>query len=157
VVSVARYDGAKADTVPPEEAREAEAEAPIVPEEALMESAPGRVDAPEVGQMGGSATEASPIDMMTAQTLKPKMLASSAIGGSTPEGAPVMEEVPSAPVGPTPMVAMADPSVGAGPSQSLVWLGEDPLMWGRNRLHWAKRLDPSNSVFTLDDPAEEKD
>ena len=30
-------------------------------------------------------------------------------------------------------------------------------MWGRNRLHWARWLDPSNSVFTLDDPAEVKD
>ena len=68
-----------------------------------------------------------------------------------------MEEVPSAPIGPTPMVAMADPSVGARPSWSLVRLGNDPIMWGGNWLHWARRLDPSDSVFTLDDPAEEKD
>ena len=68
-----------------------------------------------------------------------------------------MEEVPSAPVGPAPMVATADPSVGVGPSWSLVRLGDDPLTWGGNRLHWARRLDPSDSVFMLDDPAEEKD
>ena len=30
-------------------------------------------------------------------------------------------------------------------------------MWGRNRLHWARQLDPSDLVFTLDDPAEVKD
>ena len=30
-------------------------------------------------------------------------------------------------------------------------------MWGRNRLHWARRLDPSDLVFTLVDPAEVKD
>ena len=41
-------DGAEADTVPPEEA--GEAEAPIVPEEALMESVPAPVDVPKVGQ-----------------------------------------------------------------------------------------------------------
>jgi len=55
------------------------------------------------------------------------------------------------------MVATADPSVGVGPSWSLVRLGDDLLMWGGNRLHWARRLDPSDSVFMLDDPAEEKD
>ena len=55
------------------------------------------------------------------------------------------------------MVAMADPSVGVGPSRSLVWPGDDPLTWGGNRLHWARRLDLSDSVFTLDDLAEEKD
>ena len=40
-------DGAEVDTAPPEEA--GEAEAPIVPEEALVESAPALVDMPEVG------------------------------------------------------------------------------------------------------------
>ena len=30
-------------------------------------------------------------------------------------------------------------------------------MWGRYRLHWARRLDPSDPVFTLDDPTEVKD
>ena len=58
----------------------------------------------------------SPTDAMMAWTLEPELLASSTIGGSIPEGAPVMEEVPSAPIEPTPTVAMADPSVGAGPS-----------------------------------------
>ena len=43
----ARRDGTKADMVLPEEA--GEAEAPIVPEEALVESVPVLVDAPEVG------------------------------------------------------------------------------------------------------------
>ena len=93
-----------------------EAEAPIVPEEALVESAPAAIDAPKVVQMRGGVTEASPMDAAMAQTSEPKMLASSAIGGSAPEGVPMMEEVPSAPIGATPMVAMADPSVGAGPS-----------------------------------------
>jgi len=124
-------DGAEADTAPPEEA--GEAEAPIVPEGALVETAPLPVDAPEVGQTGGGATEASPTDSVTARTLELELPASSAIGGSVPEGAPVMEEVPSAPVGPTPMVATADPSVGARPSRSLVWPGDDSLTWGRNR------------------------
>ena len=82
----------------------------------LVESAPALVDALEVGQTGGGTTEASPVDTAMAQTSEPELPASSAIGGSAPEGAPVMEEVPLAPVGPTPMVAMADPSVGAGPS-----------------------------------------
>ena len=59
--------------------------------------------------------------------------------------------------GPTPTVVAADPSVGARPSRSLVWSGDDPLAWGRNRFHWARRLDPSDSVFTLDDPTEVKD
>ena len=40
-------DGTEAGTAPPEEA--GEAEAPIVPEEALVESAPAPVDAPKVG------------------------------------------------------------------------------------------------------------
>ena len=62
----------------------------------------------------------SPIDVETASTSEPKLLASSAIGGSAPEGAPVMEEVSSAPVGPTLTVVMVDPSVGTGPSWSLV-------------------------------------
>ena len=61
-------------------------------------------------------TDASPVDVVMAQTSGPELLASSAIEGSAPEGAPVTEEVPSAPVGPTPMVAMTDPSVGARPS-----------------------------------------
>ena len=30
-------------------------------------------------------------------------------------------------------------------------------MWGGNWLYWARRLDPSDLVFTLDDPIEEKD
>ena len=99
----------------------------------------------------------SPIDVETASTSEPKLLASSAIGGSAPEGAPVTEEVPLAPVGPTPTVATADPSVGTGASRSLVRSGDDSLVWGRDRLHWARQLDPSDSVFTLDDPAEVKD
>ena len=65
-------------------------------------------------------TEASPIDMVTAQTLEPKLPASSTIRGTAPEGALVTEEVPYALVRPMLTVAMADPSVGAGPSQSLV-------------------------------------
>lgn len=128
-----RRDGAKADTVSPKEA--GEVEAPIVLVEALVESTPMPIDAPEVGQMGGGTTEASPIDAATAWTLEPKLLASSTIEGSAPEGASVMEEVPSTPVGVTPMGATVDPSVGAGPSRSLVWLGDDPLMWGRDWLH----------------------
>ena len=56
-----------------------------------------------------------------------------------------------------PMVAIADPSVGAGPSWSLSRLGDYPLAWGRNSLCWAMQLDLSDSVFTLDDPAEVKD
>ena len=62
-----------------------------------------------------------------------------------------MEEVPSVPVGPMSTFAMADPSVGARPSRFLVRPSDDLLMWGRNQ------LDPSDSVFTLDDPAEVKD
>ena len=134
-----------------------EVEALIVPEEALVESAPMPVDAPEVGQMRGGTTEASPMDMAMAWTLEPKLLSSSTIGRSAPEGAPVMEEVPSAPVGPMLMVAMVDPSVGDGLSQSLVWLGDDPVAWGRNWLLWARWLDSSDLVFTRDDPAEVKD
>ena len=77
-------------------------------------------------------TDTSPTDAATAQTSEPELLASSAIGGSAPEGAPVTEEVPSAHVGLTPTVATTDPLVGARPSWSLVWPGNDPLMWGRN-------------------------
>ena len=102
-----------------------------------MESAPALVDAPEVGQTGGGTTEASPTDAVMARTSEPELPASSAIGGFAPEGAPVTEEVPSAPIGPTLTVARADPSVGARPSRSLVLSGDDPLTWGRNRLHWA--------------------
>ena len=69
----------------------------------------------------------------------------------------MLEGVPSAPIGSTQMAAMADPLVGAGSSQSLVLPGDDPLVWGGGRLRWVKRLDPSDSVFTLDDPAKEKD
>ena len=126
-------------------------------EEALVKLVPALVDAPKVGQTGGGATEASPVDIATSRTSEPELPASSTIGGSALEVALVTEEVPSAPVGPTPMVATADPSVGAGPSQSLVWLGDNPLAWGRNWLHWARRLDPSNLVFTLDDPTDVKD
>ena len=97
------------------------------------------------------------MEAATAQTLKPKLPASSVIGGSTPKGAPVMEGVPSAPIRPMSMVATTDPSVGARSSRSLVRLGDDPLVWGGGRLRWARRLDPSDSVFTLDDPVEEKD
>ena len=43
-----------------------EAEAPIVPEGALVESAPALVDVPKVGQTGGGMTEASPADAVTA-------------------------------------------------------------------------------------------
>ena len=153
MVSGGRCDGTEADTPPPEEA--GEAEAPVVPEEALVESAPTPVDAPEVGQTRGGTTEASPVDAVMAWTLEPELLASSTIGGSIPEGALVTEGVPSAPIGPTPMVATTDPSVGAGSSWSLVWLGDDPLAWGGGQLRWARRLDLSDSVFTLDDPAEE--
>ena len=67
------------------------------------------------------------------------------------------EAVPSAPIGPTPMVAMVDPSVGVGSSQSLVRPGNDPLAWGGGQLRWARQLDSSDSVFTLDDLEEEKD
>ena len=92
------------------------------------------------------------MDAVTAWTSEPELPASFA-----PEGAPVMEEVPSTPVGSTPMIAMAYPSVGARPSRSLVWLGDDPLVWGRDWLHWAKLLDLSDLVFTLDDPVDVKD
>ena len=104
----ARRDGAEADMVPPEEA--GEVEAPIVPEEALVESVPAPVNALEVGLTRGGATEVSPMDTAMAQTLEPKLPASSAIRGSAPMGAPMMEEVPSAPVRPAPTVAMAGPS-----------------------------------------------
>ena len=67
------------------------------------------------------------------------------------------EEVSSAPVGPMLMVAMVDPSAGAEPSRSLIRPDDDPLMWEGNWLHLARRLDLSDSVFTLDDSAEEKD
>ena len=97
-----------------------------------MESAPALVDAPEVGQTGGGTTEASPTDAVMARTSEPKLPASSTIGGSAPEGAPVAEEVPSASIGMTPMVALVDPSIRARPSLSLVWTGDDPLTWGRN-------------------------
>ena len=139
----ARRDGAKAGEV--------KAKAPIVLKAALMQSAPAPVDAPEVGQMRGGTTDVSLADVAMARTLEPELPASSTIEGSAPEGAPVTEEVPSAPIGPTLTVARADPSVGARPSRSLVRSGDDPLTWGRNRLHWARRLDPSHSVFTLDD------
>ena len=82
--------------------------------------------------MRGGTTEASPTDVVMARTLEPKPPASSAIGGSTPEVALVTEEVPSTPVGVKPMVATADPTVGARPSQSLVCPSDDPLMWGGN-------------------------
>ena len=68
-----------------------------------------------------------------------------------------MEGVPSAPIRPMSMVATADPSVGARSSRSLVWLGDDLLTWGGGRLRWARRQDPSNLVFTLDETVEEKD
>jgi len=132
VVLVARHDGTKADTARPEEA--GEVEAPIVSGEALVESAPAPVDAPKVGQTRGCVTEASPAEAATAQTSEPELPASSVIGGSIPEGALVTEGVPSAPVGPTPTVAMADPSVGAGSSRSLVRLGNDSLAWGGGQL-----------------------
>ena len=106
MVPRARHDGAKADTTQPEEA--GEAEAPIVP-----------ADAPEVGQMGGGAIEASPTEAAMARTSKPELPASSVIGGSTPEGEPMTEGVPSALVGPTPTVTTANPSVGAGSSGPL--------------------------------------
>jgi len=64
VVPGARRDGAEADTALPKAARQAKA--PIVPEEALVDSVPAPIDAPEVGQMRGGATEASPMDMETA-------------------------------------------------------------------------------------------
>ena len=111
-------DGTEVDTVPPEEVGEAEVR--IMPVEALMESVPAPIDAPKVGQTRGGATEVSHADVVTAQTSEPELPASSAIGGSAPEGAPVAEEVPSASVGPTPTVATVDPSVGAGPSRSLI-------------------------------------
>ena len=129
----ARCDGAEAGTAPPEEA--GEVEVPIAPGEALMESAPALVSAPKVGQTGGGTTEVSPTDAATAQILEPELPASFAIEGSTPQGAPMTEEVPSAPVGPTPMVVMADPSVGAGPSRSLIRPSDNPLVWGGNWLH----------------------
>ena len=91
----------------------AEAEAPIVPEGALVESAPAPVDVPKVGQTGGGMTEASPADAVTAQTSEPELPASSAIGGSAPEGALVTEEVPSAPIG-----------------LMLTGCGSQPLGWG---------------------------
>jgi len=93
-----RCDGAEAGTAPPEEAGEA-----------LMESTPALVDALEVGQTGGGTTEVSPADMVMAWTLEPELPASSAIGGSTPKGAPMTEEVPSAPVGLMPMRCGSQP------------------------------------------------
>ena len=100
MVPGACHDGVEAGMGPPEEA--GEAEAPIAPGEALVESVPAL------------------IDVAMAQTSELELLASSTIGGSTPKGALVTEEVPSAPVGPTPMVATVDPSARAGPSWSLV-------------------------------------
>jgi len=117
VVPGACHDGAEANTVTPEEA--GEAEALIVLEVALVQSAPASVDALEVGQMRGGATEASPVDAAMAWTLEPKPPASCTIGGSAPKGAPVMEEVPSAPIRPMPTVATVDPLVGAGPPSPL--------------------------------------
>jgi len=87
-----RCDGTEVGTAPPEEA--GEVEVPIAPGEALMESTPALVDALEVGQIGGGTTEVSPADMAMAWTSEPELPASFA-----PEGAPVMEEVPSAPIG----------------------------------------------------------
>ena len=104
-----------------------------MPEEALGESALALVDAPEVGYTGGGATEASPVDVVTAWTSKLELLASSTIGGSTPKGALVTKDVLLAPIGPTPMVATVDPSTSA--ELDLVTLGDDPLMWGGNWLH----------------------
>ena len=82
MVPGARHDGAEAGTAPPEEA--GEAEVPIAPGEALMESTPALVDALEVGQTGGGTTMVSPADMVMAWTLEPELPASFAIGGSTP-------------------------------------------------------------------------
>ena len=98
---------------------------PIVPREALVESAPAPVDALEVGQTGGGTTKASPTEAVKAQTSEPELPASSVIGRSTPEGSPVTEVVPLAPIGLTPTIAMTDPSVGARSSRSLVWKGDD--------------------------------
>ena len=53
-------------------------------EEALVESVPALVNAPDVGQTGGGTTEASLADTAMAWTLEPELLASFAIGGSTP-------------------------------------------------------------------------
>ena len=82
MVPRARRDGAEADTALPEEA--GEAKAPIVPEEALVESAPAAIDAPKVVQMRGGVTEASPMDAAMAQTSEPELPTSSTIGGSAP-------------------------------------------------------------------------
>ncbi|XP_066365083.1 uncharacterized protein [Miscanthus floridulus] len=90
IVLGARHDGAEADMAPPEEA--GEAEAPIVPEEALVESALVPINTPKVGQTRGGMVEASLANMATTRTLKPELPASSTIGGSAPEGAPMMEE-----------------------------------------------------------------
>ena len=117
MVPGACHDGAEADTAPPEET--GEAEALIAPEEALMGSVPELVHAPEVGQTREGATKASPANAVMARTSEPELPTFSTIGGSTPEGASVMEEVPLASVGPTPTVAMGDPLVGARPSWSL--------------------------------------
>ena len=83
-------------------------EVAILPGEALMESTPAPVDALDVEQMGGGTTKVSPTEAAMAWTSEPELLASSAIEGSTPEGAPVTEGVPSAPVRPTPVVAKAN-------------------------------------------------
>ena len=77
VVLGACRHGAEADTAPPEEV--GEAEAPVAPKEALVESVLAPVDAPEVEQTGGGATEASPVDAAMAQTSELELPASSTI------------------------------------------------------------------------------
>ena len=79
MVPGAHRDGAKVDTTRPEEAREAEAS--IVLGEALVESVPAPVDAPEVEQTGGGMTEASPADAAMAQISELELPASFAIRG----------------------------------------------------------------------------
>ena len=110
----ARQDSAEVDTAPPEGVREAKA--PTLLGEVPVGSAPVPADVPEVGPVGEGAIVATPADAATAQTSEPELPTSFVIGGSAPEGAPVTEEVPSAPVGPTPTVVTVDPSAGAGPS-----------------------------------------
>jgi hypothetical protein len=52
-------------------------------------------------------------------------------------------------------VGLASLSVGAGPSQTLFRVGGDLQVRGGPLLWWADRQDPTSTLFTLDDAAEE--
>jgi hypothetical protein len=50
-----------------------------------------------------------------------------------------------------PQEGSASPGVGAGPSQALVRVGDEPLAWGGPRIWWAETQNPELTFFILDD------